>query len=65
LTKGDWVVTSLVGVDEKGGRVYFAGTKDDVLAGQVYALIKAPGKIERLTDLAFDNSASMDRRGRR
>lgn len=64
LTKGDWVVTDLVGVDEKAGRVYFAGTKDDVLAGQVYALsLKAPGKIERLTDLAFDNHATMDAKG--
>jgi dipeptidyl-peptidase-4 len=64
LTKGDWAVTDLVGVDEKAGRVVFAGTKDDVLAGQVYALsLKAPDKIERLTDLGFDNKASMDGKG--
>ncbi len=45
LTKGDWVVTGLVGVDEAGGRVYFTGTRDDVLATQVYALdLTQPGK---------------------
>ncbi len=64
LTKGDWVVTDLVGVDQKTGRVYFSGTRDDVLAGQVYALsLDAPDKITRLTDLAFDNRASMDGKG--
>ncbi len=64
LTKGPWVVTDLLGVDEKAGRVTFAGTRDDVLAGQVYALdLKAPDKIERLTDLAFTNAAAMDRKG--
>jgi dipeptidyl-peptidase-4 len=32
------MVTSLDGVDEKGGKLYFSGTKDDVLAHQVYSL---------------------------
>jgi dipeptidyl-peptidase-4 len=64
LTKGEWVVTDLLGVDQKSGRVTFVGTKDDVLAQQVYALdLKHPEKLERLTDLAFHNSAAMDRKG--
>ena len=64
LTKGPWVVTDLLGVDEKAGRVTFGGTRDDVLTGQVYALdLKAPEKIERLTDLAFNNDAAMDNKG--
>jgi len=64
LTKGPWVVTGLVGVDEKRGRIYFTGTKDDVLAQQVYALdLAAPGKLERLTELGWVNSASMDKDG--
>ena len=65
LTKGPWVVTDLLGVDEKAGRVTFAGSRDDVLAGQVYALdLKAPELAERLTDLAYANNAAMDRKGR-
>ena len=64
LTKGEWVVTDLLGVDQKSGRVTFVGTKDDVLAPQVYALdLKHPEKLDRLTDLAFHNSAAMDRKG--
>ena len=65
LTRGDWVVTSLDGVDQDAGRVYFTGTKDDVLAKQVYAFDLAdPSKVERLTDLAFANSAQMDKDGK-
>lgn len=64
LTQGDWVVTGLVGVDQKAGRVFFTGTKDGVLAQQVYALdLAAPSKIVRLTDPGFDNAATMDKRG--
>lgn len=65
LTKGPWVVTDLVGVDEKRGTLFFTGTKDDVLAPQVYSLaLSAPGKVVRLTDPAFANSATMDEQGR-
>jgi dipeptidyl-peptidase-4 len=65
LTKGDWVVTALVGVDEAKGRVYFTGTRDDVLAQQVYALNLAhPDKLERLSELGWVNAASMDKDGK-
>ncbi|MEO0031749.1 MAG: hypothetical protein RIS94_1507 [Pseudomonadota bacterium] len=64
LTKGDWMVTGLLGVDQKAGRVTFTATKDGVLEGQVYALDLAhPEKIERLTERGFDNSATMDAAG--
>lgn len=64
LTKGRWMVTSLDGVDEKGGKLYFSGTKDDVLAHQVYSLdYNHPGEPKRLTDPAYMNSATMDRSG--
>ena len=64
LTKGDWVVTGLAGVDEKAGRVYFTATMDDVLATQVYALDLAhPGSPKLLTDPAFAHGASMDKAG--
>ena len=65
LTRGPWVVSALVGVDEKAGRVFFTATKDSVLAPQVYALDLAnPAQLHRLTDPAFVNSASMDKAGR-
>ncbi|WP_338466321.1 DPP IV N-terminal domain-containing protein [Novosphingobium sp. ZN18A2] len=65
LTRGDWVVTALVGVDQQAGRVFFTATKDDVLAPQVYSLDLAdPGRLTRLTDLDFANSATMDKAGK-
>lgn len=64
LTKGEWVVTGLAGVDEKAGRIYFTATKDDVLAPNVYALNLAnPGKVERLGEPGFVHSAAMDKSG--
>jgi dipeptidyl-peptidase-4 len=64
LTIGSWVVKTLAGVDQKAHRLFFTGTKDDVLAGQVYSLdYLTPGSPLRLTDLAFSNDASMDKKG--
>ncbi|ANU07766.1 S9 family peptidase [Paraurantiacibacter namhicola] len=61
LTDGDWVVLGLLGVDEAAGKVFISGTKDDVLASQVYSFDMAnPGEMTRLTDPAFVNGASMD-----
>ncbi|HEX4693486.1 MAG TPA: DPP IV N-terminal domain-containing protein [Sphingomonas sp.] len=62
LTKGPWVVTDLVGVDEARGRLYFLGNKDDVLEQQLYTVdIAHPGQINRLTERGWWNSAAMDK----
>ncbi|MDQ2892702.1 MAG: S9 family peptidase [Pseudomonadota bacterium] len=61
LTKGPWVVTNLVGVDEAKGRLWFTGTKDDVLEQQLYSVdIAHPNVITRLTEPGYTNGASMD-----
>ncbi|MGI4731667.1 MAG: S9 family peptidase [Janthinobacterium lividum] len=61
LTHGPWVVTDLVGVDEKAGRLYFTGTKDDVLENQLYSLdIAHPAQVTRLTERGWTNGATMD-----
>ncbi len=64
LTHGDWTVTGLVSVDEKSGRVILTGNRDDVLAGQIYALDLAhPDRLTPLGDPAYDNAASADSKG--
>jgi len=64
LTRGPWVVTALVGVDEAYGQVFFTATRDDVLAPQVYALDLAhPDQVTCLTELGWANSATMDKAG--
>ena len=61
LTKGAWVVTGLVGVDEQRGRLYLTGNKDDVLEQHLYALdLKRPGRLTRLTEPGWWNGATMD-----
>jgi dipeptidyl-peptidase-4 len=65
LTRGDWVVQSLVAVDEDAGRVFFVGNKDDVLEQHLYALDLASGAITRLTERGWWNSATADAGGTR
>nr|WP_235525206.1 MULTISPECIES: DPP IV N-terminal domain-containing protein [unclassified Sphingomonas] len=61
LTKGDWAVGDLAGVDEAKGRVYFLGNKDDVLERQLYYVdIARPGAVTRLTERGWSYGASMD-----
>jgi dipeptidyl-peptidase-4 len=65
LTRGPWVVTDLAGVDQQSHQLYFASNKDDQLAQQVYSVdYLNPAEPRRLTDLAFFNGASMDKKGK-
>ncbi|MXO64460.1 prolyl oligopeptidase family serine peptidase [Altererythrobacter endophyticus] len=65
LTSGDWVVTSLDGVDQESGTVYFTGTLDDPLATQIYSLnLSDPAEISRLSDADYVNGAKMDDAGK-
>ncbi len=65
LTRGPWVVKDLAGVDQDSHRLFFSATKDDLLATQVYSVdYLNPGEPVRLTDLAFSNGASMDKKGK-
>ncbi|MBC7492493.1 MAG: S9 family peptidase, partial [Novosphingobium sp.] len=64
LTKGPWVVSALVGVDEKTGRLTFTANRDDPLAMQLYALDLAhPAVIKPLGEPEFDHAATMDKAG--
>ncbi|MES4792375.1 MAG: S9 family peptidase, partial [Chloroflexota bacterium] len=49
LTGGEWMVTSLLGVDERSGFVYFAATAASPLERQLYRVSLAGGTPERLT----------------
>ena len=65
LTSGPWVVKDLAGIDQEAHRLFFTGTRDDVLAPQAYAIdYLTPGTPQRLTDLSFTNDASMDKHGK-
>lgn len=51
LTKGNWMVTNLVGIDEKGKYAYFTATKRSPLDNTVYKVKLSNGDI---TELATD-----------
>jgi dipeptidyl-peptidase-4 len=38
ITHGDWVMTGLVGVDERGHRLFFTGNRDGALVQHVYSV---------------------------
>lgn len=61
LTKGPWVVTGVVGIDQDKGRVYFTGNKDDVLEQHLYSVdLARPNVVARLTEPGWWNGATMD-----
>ena len=61
LTKGDWEVEKVVGIDEARDRIYFSGNQDKPLEKQLYyTRISKPGDIVQLTENGWTNSASMD-----
>lgn len=57
LTSGDWVVTRLVAVDERGRRAYFEGTREGVTERHLYTVPLDGGQVERLTTEAGWHSA--------
>lgn len=60
LTSGEWIVDSLVGVDEARGVVYFTGTKDGPTEQHLYRVPLAGGEITRMTTDAGMHGVVMD-----
>jgi dipeptidyl-peptidase-4 len=62
LTRGDWAVQEVAGVDEKARRVYFTGTAETPIEQQLYWVsYDKPGKPVRVTEASWTNSAVMDK----
>ena len=65
VTRGNWAVASVVGVDQAGGRVFFLGNKDDPIAQQLYAVdYLHPRAPVALGEAGWWNAAVMDKDGR-
>ncbi|MDQ8755351.1 S9 family peptidase [Sphingosinicella sp. LHD-64] len=66
LTRGDWAVKSIEGVDETSGRIYFTGNLDTPLEQHLYSIdMNRPGTPRRLTEQGYWNVAEMDGRATR
>jgi len=62
LTKGNWEVEDVAGVDELARRIYFTGTLDHPDEQHLYWLsLDKPGKPVRVTETGWTNSATMDK----
>jgi dipeptidyl-peptidase-4 len=61
LTRGDWAVLRVAGVDEERGRIYFIGNRDTPLENQLYWVDLARGGApHRVTEAGWWNNAEMD-----
>lgn len=66
LTKGEWLMSGLVGVDENNHRLFFTGSRDGVIEQHVYSIdYLRPGEPRRLTETGYWNAAEMDKGGNR
>jgi dipeptidyl-peptidase-4 len=62
LTRGNWAVEKIAGVDEKAKRVYFTGTEETPLEQQLYWVsYEHPGASIRVTETGWYNNAVMDK----
>jgi dipeptidyl-peptidase-4 len=61
LTRGQWAVEKVTGVDEKAKRVYFTGTAETPIEQQLYWVsYEHPGAPVRVTERGWYNAAVMD-----
>jgi dipeptidyl-peptidase-4 len=62
LTRGDWAVEKIAGIDEAAKRVYFTGTLETPLEQQLYWVrYDRPSAPVRVTETGWSNSAVMDK----
>jgi len=50
LTSGDWEISSLIGIDEKAGWLYFYAKKDSFIDQHVYRVKLKGSKVEKLSN---------------
>lgn len=58
ITKGEWEVTEVYGMDEKSGTIYFQAAKESPLQREVYSVKMNGGSFNRLSPNAGTNSAT-------
>ena len=61
LTKGDWVVTGLIGFDKNEKHVYFSSTKESPLENNIYSVDLKTGKIVKISQAEGTHHASFSK----
>jgi dipeptidyl-peptidase-4 len=60
ITKGDWVVREIAGVDEEGGWIYYESNENSVLGRDLYRIREDATKAERVTIAPGTHSINMN-----
>jgi dipeptidyl-peptidase 4 len=63
LTKGEWVVTDLLGFDQKGEHVFIHSTKESPIEQHVYSVQLKTGKINKITKEKGTHAGSVSQTG--
>jgi dipeptidyl-peptidase-4 len=61
ITRGDWEVKRLIGVDQAKSELYFTANRDDTIGQQLYRVPLKGGKPVRITETGWWSDAVMDR----
>jgi dipeptidyl-peptidase-4 len=65
LTRGDWSVGGVAGVDEQSGTAYVIGNRETPLEQHMYSVrLDGSGTTQRLTERGFWNDGTIDRTGK-
>jgi len=64
ITKGEWNAQQIEHIDEENGWIYFTGTRDSHIAGNLYRVKIDGGKIKRLTKAPGDHRTNISPNGR-
>ena len=64
VTKGEWNAQQIEHIDEENGWIYFTGTRDSHIAGNLYRVKIDGGKIKRLTKAPGDHRTNISPNGR-
>jgi len=64
ITKGDWVVTNLIGFDKKEKNVFFSSTKESPLENGIYSVNLKSGKLVKISQAEGTHHASFSKSGK-
>ncbi len=64
LTKGNWIVTELIGFDEKDSKIFYTSTQESPIENHVYAVDIKSGAITKLTSAKGTHFPDLSKNGK-
>jgi len=63
LTEGEWTVTSILGFDKSGNKLFIEGTKESPIENQIYSVDINKGKLKKLSEVHGTHSGTLSPSG--